>query len=79
MLPVGKAYLASERSWSQFRLPDACKCIVSFAAQHPGLVAIISVTGAYHFVEFDPKKKGPCSSISHSMFLGQDPVSCADY
>lgn len=68
---VGGAYLASERSWAQYRLPDNNKCIVAFADQ-PATVLIASVTGAFHKVVFDPEKKGPCELSKYHVFMEEE-------
>ena len=65
---VGGAYLASEWSWAQYRLPDGHKCIVALGKE-PGTVLLASVTGAFHQVAFDPDRKGPCQQISYTLFM----------
>ena len=43
-LPVGGAYFASERSFAQYKLPDAGPCLVGFGAQ-PCTLLLVSHTG----------------------------------
>ena len=75
MLPkAGTSYLASERSWSQFHLPDTSTCIVSFDKTYDGLVNVISHTGVIHTVEFRVDAKSPAQSVAHSFFIGDDHV-----
>jgi WD repeat-containing protein 45 len=68
---VGGAYLASERSWAQHRLPDNHKCIVAFGSV-AGTLFIASVTGVFHEVAFDPEKKGPCVQIKYKVFMEEE-------
>ena len=65
---VGGAYLASEWSWAQYRLPDNHKCIVAFGKEADTLL-LASVTGALHRVAFDPEKKGTCEQIAYTLFM----------
>ena len=43
-LPVGGAYFASERSFAQFRFPEACPCLVGFGST-PGTLLLVSYSG----------------------------------
>ncbi|KAH7616917.1 hypothetical protein Ndes2526B_g09024 [Nannochloris sp. 'desiccata'] len=68
---VGGAYLASERSWAQYRLPDNSKCIVAFGNE-PGIIFVASMTGAFHRVVFDPDRKGPCEQSGYNLFMEEE-------
>ena len=67
----GGAYLASERSWAQYRLPDAHRCVVAFGRE-PTTLLIASTTGAFHRVSFDPENKGPCEAAAYSLFMDEE-------
>lgn len=68
---VGGAYLASERSWAQYKCPDIHKCVVAFGSE-PGTLLIASVTGALHRVVFDPERKGPCEQLEYTLFMEEE-------
>jgi len=67
-MPYGGAYLASEWSWAQYRLPDSSRCVVAFG-KDPTTLLVASTTGAFHTLTFDPEKKGPCDDTSYTLFL----------
>jgi WD40 repeat protein len=66
ILPV--PYFASERSFAQYHLPEEVKAIVGFGAEHTSLV-IVTASGNYYTVTFDPAKGGQCLQTAQSNFL----------
>lgn len=66
-MPVPR-YLQSEWSWAQFRVPDGGRCIVGFGSQ-PNTLAIVSNSGSFYRVRFDPTSGGACSQESFCRFM----------
>ncbi|GAB4820207.1 hypothetical protein N2152v2_007253 [Parachlorella kessleri] len=67
-LPVGGAYFASERSFAQFRFPEACPCLVGFGST-PGTLLLVSYSGCFHRVAFDGERGGQCEQLAFSQFM----------
>ena len=68
---MGGAYLASEWSWAQFRLPDCYKTVVAFGKNGQTLL-IASVTGAFHRISFSPDRKGSADQDWFSIFMEEE-------
>lgn len=65
-LPV--PYFASERSFAQFKLPEATRSIVGFGPQQTTLL-VVSTTGTFYSATFDADKGGNCQQQTLSSFL----------
>lgn len=61
-LPVGSAYFNPERSFALHRLPDSHYAIVAFGKE-ASTILIVTSTGAFHKLRFDPEKGGPCEQL----------------
>ncbi|KAK9844455.1 hypothetical protein WJX74_002757 [Apatococcus lobatus] len=70
-LPV--PYFASERSFAQFKLPEATRSIVGFGPQQTTLL-VVSTTGTFYSATFDADKGGNCHQQNLSSFLQKKQV-----
>lgn len=73
-LPIPK-YFNSQWSFAQYKLPDEepGRCIVGFANIEPHTLVIVTQSGRYHKVTFDPVKGGACSQKAYGMYLAPHP------
>jgi hypothetical protein len=73
-LPIPK-YFNSQWSFAQYKLPDEepGRCIVGFANIEPHTLVIVTQSGRYHKVTFDPVKGGACSQRAYGMYLAPHP------
>jgi hypothetical protein len=69
-IPLPK-YFTSEWSFAQYKLTeeDTGKSIVGFAAADPHSIIIITQSGRFHKVSFDPVKGGPCVKQAFGCYI----------
>jgi WD repeat-containing protein 45 len=65
---MGGNYFASERSHSQFRLPDSTYSVVGFG-KTSSTVIVITASGAYFRLAFDPQTPGQCEQLKFAQFM----------
>ncbi|KAF6264637.1 WD40-repeat-containing domain protein [Scenedesmus sp. NREL 46B-D3] len=69
-IPLPK-YFTSEWSFAQYKLTDedSGRSLVGFAAADPHSLIIITQSGRYHKVSFDPQRGGPCSQQAFGCYI----------
>uniref|UniRef100_A0A383WHS1 Autophagy-related protein 18a n=1 Tax=Tetradesmus obliquus TaxID=3088 RepID=A0A383WHS1_TETOB len=69
-IPLPK-YFTSEWSFAQYKLTeeDTGRSLVGFAAADPHSLVIITQSGRYHKVSFDPQRGGPCSQQAFGCYI----------
>lgn len=70
LVPIPR-YFTSEWSFAQFKLNEDCHTIVGFGPQ-PNTLVVVTSTGSYYKVGFDPVKGGQCLQQSYCKFLDLD-------
>lgn len=74
-IPLPK-YFNSEWSFAQYKLTDedTGRSLVGFSSTDPHSLVIITQSGRYHKVTFDPVKGGPCVQQAFGCYIveGED-------
>jgi WD repeat-containing protein 45 len=70
LVPIPR-YFTSEWSFAQFKVNEECNTIVGFGPQ-PHTLVVVTSTGSYYKVGFDPSKGGQCLQQSYCKFLDLD-------
>lgn len=65
---MGGAYFASERSFAQFRLPDAARSLVGFGRE-PHTLLVLTAGGMLYRLAFDPARGGHCESTMQAQWM----------
>ena len=65
---MGGNYFNSERSFAQFRLPDAFRTAVGWGRE-PNTLLLISSAGSFYRLGFDPDKGGACEQLAYCQWL----------
>uniref|UniRef100_A0A1D2A4A7 WD repeat domain phosphoinositide-interacting protein 3 n=1 Tax=Auxenochlorella protothecoides TaxID=3075 RepID=A0A1D2A4A7_AUXPR len=77
-LPLAAGYFSSERSFAQFHLPDGAPTVVGFG-QEPGTLLLLSSSGLFYNLAFDPLVGGACEQVSCVQFMEEAPRQGGGY
>lgn len=69
-IPLPK-YFTSEWSFAQYKLTeeDTGRSLVGFSSTDPHSIIIITQSGRYHKVSFDPQRGGPCVQQAFGCYI----------